>query len=222
MCYCCGLLGHQDRECPLLKTGCFAADFQFGAWLRSMASRGGRKKDAGIPHSMARDVDDEHVLSVFEEPEESQHIGRPAKELPMVDGIGNPAHPVATPGSITAVVARENLLSAVTQEDSNVRKDIAVPDSVLAFDSKSKLIIQDLDKAKISPDKVIKDNSIEEPGDNYEDIEMESCSDVNTENTEQRKSSLRSWKRVLRNKGISNSKVSVNPTFLLTPLQTAF
>ena len=36
------------------------------------------------------------------------------------------------------------------------------------------------------------ENSIEEPGDNYEDIEMESCSDVNTENTEQRKSSLRS------------------------------
>ena len=82
-------------------------------------------------------------------------------------------------------------------------------DSVLAFDSNSKLIIQDLDKAKISPDKVIKDNSIEEPGDNYEDIEMKSCSDVNTENTEQRKSSLRNWKRVLRNKGISNSKVSV-------------
>ena len=165
------------------------------------------------------------MSSVSEEPEESQHIGRPAKELPMVDGIGNPAHPAATPGSITAVVARENLLSAVTQEDSNVRKDIAVPDSVLAFDSSSKLIIQDqiqdLDKAKISPDKVIKDNSIEEPGDNYEDIEMESCSDVNTENTEQRKSSLRSWKCVLRNKGISNSKVSVNLTFLLTPLQTA-
>ena len=44
---------------------------------------------------------------------------------------------------------------------------------------------------------------------------MESCSDVNTENTEQRKSSLRSWKRVLRNKGISNSKVSVNPTIFL-------
>ena len=94
--------------------------------------------------------------------------------------------------------------------------------AVESHDSNSKLIIQDLDKAKISPDKVIKDNSIEEPGDNYEDIEMESCSDVNTENTEQRKSSLRSWKRVLRNKGISNSKVSVNPTFLLTPLQTAF
>ena len=36
------------------------------------------------------------------------------------------------------------------------------------------------------------ENSIEEPGDNYEDIEMESCSDVNTENMEQRKSSLRS------------------------------
>ena len=34
------------------------------------------------------------------------------------------------------------------------------------------------------------ENSIEEPGDNYEDIEMES--DVNTENMEQRKSSLRS------------------------------
>ena len=60
------------------------------------------------------------------------------------------------------------------------------------------------------------ENSIEEPGDNYEDIEMESCSDVNTENMEQRKSSLRSWKRVLRNKGISNSKVSINPTFLLS------
>ena len=92
---------------------------------------------------MARDVDDEDVLSVSEEPKESQHIGRPAKELHMVDGIGNPAHPAATPGSIIAVVARKNLLSAVTQEDSNVQKDIAVPDSVLAFDSNSKLIIQD-------------------------------------------------------------------------------
>ena len=192
----------------------------------------------------------------------------------MVAGIGNPAHPAITPGSITVVVARENLLSVVTQEDSNVRKDTTIPDSV-AFDSNSKLIIydqiQDSDQSKISPDKVtpslvldfkdtykesphsaqtfndeaincgkvikesfsnstvihpngpnleitVKDfeNSIEEPGDNYEDIGMESCSDVNTENMEQRKSSLRSQKHVLRNKGISNSKVSVNPTFLLS------
>ena len=59
---------------PQLKTGCFAADeddFQYGPWLRSMPPQGGRKKDAGIPHSMAWDVDDEDVLSVSEEPEES-------------------------------------------------------------------------------------------------------------------------------------------------------
>ena len=60
----------------------------------------------------------------------------------MVAGIGNPAHPAITPGSITVVVARENLLSVVTQEDSNVRKDTTIPDSV-AFDSNSKLIIYD-------------------------------------------------------------------------------
>ena len=60
----------------------------------------------------------------------------------MVAGIGNPAHPAITPGSITVVVARENLLSVVTQEDSNVRKDTTIPDS-MAFDSNSKLIIYD-------------------------------------------------------------------------------
>ena len=65
------------RSCflgPQLKTGCFVADeddFQYGPWLRSMPPQGGRKKDVGIPHSMAWDVDDEDVLSVSEEPEES-------------------------------------------------------------------------------------------------------------------------------------------------------
>nr|POE51275.1 uncharacterized protein CFP56_65281 [Quercus suber] len=32
-CYRCGILGHQDTECPQLKTGCFSSDddvFQFG------------------------------------------------------------------------------------------------------------------------------------------------------------------------------------------------
>ena len=51
-CYCCGLLGHQDCECPQLKTGCFAAnedDFQYGSWLCSIAPRGGRKKRCLYP-----------------------------------------------------------------------------------------------------------------------------------------------------------------------------
>lgn len=145
-CYRCGLLGHQDHECPQLKTGCFATnegDFQYGPWLRSMAPRGGRKKDASIPHLVAREMDDEDVLSVFEELEESQHIGRPAKELPIVVGIENPTLTATTPRSSTVVVARENLLSTVTQEDSNVQNGIVVPNSVLAFDSNSKLIIHD-------------------------------------------------------------------------------
>ena len=46
-CYRCGILGHQDKECPQLKMGCFSSDddvFQFGPWLRSLPPKGSGKK----------------------------------------------------------------------------------------------------------------------------------------------------------------------------------
>nr|POE99950.1 hypothetical protein CFP56_68859 [Quercus suber] len=41
-CYRCGILGHQERECHIAKKGCITAeedDFQFGPWLRAVASK---------------------------------------------------------------------------------------------------------------------------------------------------------------------------------------
>ena len=40
-------------------------------------------------------------------------------------------HSVVTPRSNTAISAQENICSSITQENSNVRKDIADPNLVL-------------------------------------------------------------------------------------------
>nr|POF00203.1 hypothetical protein CFP56_37716 [Quercus suber] len=102
-----------------------------------------RKKDAGIPHSMARDV---NVLSVSEE---SQHKRR---SFPWWQG--SEIQLIRRKHSSCCSAGKSSFCSAVTQQDSNVRKDTAIPDSVLPFDSNSKLIIQDqiqdLDQSKIS------------------------------------------------------------------------
>ena len=127
--------------------------FSFGPWLHSISSRGGRKRESGIPHSKAQDEDDD------DEPEDSLHIGRRPKELPMVLVIRNLVHLMVTPISDTTISTSENICSSITQEDSNVRKDTADPTLVLDSNPNSNLIIQDqildLDQSKISPTKVI-------------------------------------------------------------------
>ena len=94
-----------------------------------------------------------------DEPEDSLHIGRQPKELPMVPVIKNLVHSVVTPRSDIAISARENIFSSITQDDSNVQKDTADPNLVLDSNPNSNLIIQDqildLDQSKISPTKVI-------------------------------------------------------------------
>lgn len=101
-----------------MKTRCFSSDedeFQFGPWLHSIT--GGCKREFGIPHSEARDENDD------DESEDSLHIGRRPKELPMVPVIRNLVHSVVTPRSDTAISAREKICSSITQEDSNVQKE---------------------------------------------------------------------------------------------------
>ena len=94
-----------------------------------------------------------------DEPEDSLHIGRQPKKLPMVPVIKNLVHSVVTPRSDIAISARENIFSSITQDDSNVQKDTADPNLVLDSNPNSNLIIQDqildLDQSKISPTKVI-------------------------------------------------------------------
>ena len=72
----------------------------------------------------------------------------------MVPVIKNLVHSVVTPRSDTAISARENIFSSITQEDSNVQKDTADPNLVLDSNPNSNLIIQDqildLDQSKIN------------------------------------------------------------------------
>ena len=79
-----------------------------------------------------------------DEPEDSLHFGMQLKELPMVLVIRNLVHSVVTPRSDTAISARENICSSITQEDSNVRKDTTDPN-----------LVSNLDQSKILPTKVI-------------------------------------------------------------------
>ena len=63
-CYRCGVFGHQDKECPHLKTGCFSLDddgFQFGPWLCSLTPKGNRKKDSRNSYSDIRDEDEDDI-----------------------------------------------------------------------------------------------------------------------------------------------------------------
>ena len=62
----------------------------------------------------------------------------------MVLVIRNLVHSMVTPRSDTAISARENICSSITQEDSNVRKDTTDPN-----------LVSNLDQSKISPTKVI-------------------------------------------------------------------
>ncbi|KAK7839820.1 hypothetical protein CFP56_017481 [Quercus suber] len=57
-------------------------------------------------------------------------------------------------------------------------------------------------------------NSVEKLSKNYEDIEMEFSFEVPTESLELKTSSLRSWKRVIRNK----AKLNSNNSLVSTPL----
>ena len=64
--YRCGILGHQDRECPQLKKGCFSVDedgFQFGPWLCSLAPKGNRKKDTRNSFLDMQDDEEDDVQS---------------------------------------------------------------------------------------------------------------------------------------------------------------
>ena len=64
--YRCGILGHQDKECPQLKKGCFSVDkdgFQFGPWLCSLVPKGSRKKDTRNSFSDMRDDEEDDVQS---------------------------------------------------------------------------------------------------------------------------------------------------------------
>ena len=63
-CYRCGVLCHQDRECPHLKIGYFSSDddgFQFGPWFRSLTPKGNRKKDSRNSYSYTRDEDEDDI-----------------------------------------------------------------------------------------------------------------------------------------------------------------
>ena len=50
-CYCCGILGHQERECQTIRKGSLSSeedDLQYGPWLRAMAQKFDKGKRISI------------------------------------------------------------------------------------------------------------------------------------------------------------------------------
>ena len=269
--YRCGILDHQDRECPQLKKGCFSADedgFQFGPWLRSMAPKGNWKKDTRISFSDMRDDEEDDIQSLAED-DEALVQRRQLQMDPLLSvPVMNPGKSVlfgTTSGRDCGELVWEKSLIPSSMGGLNSQLDGTAKNKEVASNSNSGKgdypILSDLvylspvsnlklrdnldnsheskycDKAETHVTKIAELSSsnkaphiscwdlekearnfkipLEKLPDISEDIEMKSLIDVVAEIPELKTTSLRSWKQIIRDKQILNSKDS--STSMLVP-----
>nr|POE69175.1 hypothetical protein CFP56_66332 [Quercus suber] len=249
-------IANEDRECHLLKTGCFSLDegeLQFGPWLRSLAPRVVHKKDeersrkdvryedgADDIQSLAEEalefpdhhnpagppsaVVDTSIQPVTDQRENSKLLERETEleHYPNPISISLKDKVVALPGSIIRSNSSEVTLdqnTIMSPSNSDVNRVVTIPDLTFERRDKDELCSALKHGVELYPDKVmlldsysnstssrVIRESAEQQFEIWEDREMELSEDKSVENIDLEKSSLRTWKRIMRNKKISNSE----------------
>nr|POE53677.1 hypothetical protein CFP56_36840 [Quercus suber] len=199
--------------------------FQFGPWLCSLVPKGNRKKDPRNSTSDIRDDEEDDTQSLVEDDEvlvQQQHLQMDPLLSVSVVNPGKPAS-FGTPSKDRGELAREKDLVPSSIGGLKSQMDRAAKNTEVSSNSNS-------NKAELSStnkpphiscsglEKEARNFKIpfEKLPDIYEDIEMESSSDVAAEIPKPKTTHLLSWKQIFKDKSNLNPKDSSTSTLVPT------